>query len=284
MYRGAIHTPPSMSFASDHTARAPDAFWGEDPNVLLQTAEIFPTRGMSPGRQFNAATRLVVVLTAAMYFFLRRSAHVIIVGALSVVGIYLVWYKRLEMEEGFASPTSPADDAPDASSCEAEACGKGSVRTSEWLRENGQSTLELLPYQDPETADERAAVDQPAVTEGEGEAALTAAERKMYQMPSTTNPFGNILLTDAPDRRPAPPAFIPEVRDQISRKTKEMVAEMRGESVERLFGNVDDALAFEQSQRQFYTTAVTTTPSDMRTFVEYCYGNPGAFRDSINQT
>lgn len=151
------------------------------------------------------------------------------------------------------------------------------MRTSDWLREHGQSTTGILPYQDLDTAEvnggEVGAVD----------AALTAAERKMYQMPDKRNPFGNILLTDAPDRPPAPPAFLPEVQDQILQKSKEMIADMRGDTVDRLFGSVDDALALEHSQRQFYTTAVTTTPSDIRVFAEFCYGNTGAFRDSMGK-
>ena len=41
----------------------------------------------------------------------------------------------------------------------------------------------------------------------------------------------------------------------------------------KLFHDVTENLEFEQSMRQFYSTANTIIPNDQESFAEFCYGD-----------
>ena len=100
----------------------------------------------------------------------------------------------------------------------------------------------------------------------------------LFQEPSSTNPFSNVLVTDIadnPQRKPAPYAGNPVVRDDILIKAKQMVEASNYEQpdiVNKLFKDVNEQLSFEQSMRQFHSTSSTTIPNDQGAFAEFCYG------------
>ena len=48
---------------------------------------------------------------------------------------------------------------------------------------------------------------------------------------------------------------------------------------ERLFKETGDKFMFEQSMRQFYTTANTMVPNSQKDFAQFCYGNMASCRD-----
>jgi hypothetical protein len=66
-------------------------FWGDNPNVILQTDfifEFFPVEGMTHEQKLNAISRGVVVL-CIVGFILTQSVRVLIVSGLTLVSIYL---------------------------------------------------------------------------------------------------------------------------------------------------------------------------------------------------
>jgi hypothetical protein len=99
-----------------------------------------------------------------------------------------------------------------------------------------------------------------------------------FQEPSQTNPFSNILVTDIvdnPQRKPAPFLGNSVVRDEVLIQAKQMVAEVnygQPDIVDKLFKDVNEQLSFEQSMRQFHSTASTTIPNDQAGFAQFCYG------------
>lgn len=100
----------------------------------------------------------------------------------------------------------------------------------------------------------------------------------VFREPDSSNPFGNILVTDYiydPKRKPAPPAFNQKVNAEIIEQAKEVVRKMNPDQpdiTEKLFQDLGDQYVFEQSLRPFHSTASTTIPNDQQSFSEFCYG------------
>jgi len=101
----------------------------------------------------------------------------------------------------------------------------------------------------------------------------------VFREPDSSNPFGNVLVTDYiydPKRKPAPPAFNQKVNDDIIEKAKEVVRNSNPDQpdiTEKLFKDLGDQYIFEQSLRPFHSTASTTIPNDQQSFSEFCYGS-----------
>jgi hypothetical protein len=101
----------------------------------------------------------------------------------------------------------------------------------------------------------------------------------VFREPDSSNPFGNVLVTDYiydPKRKPAPPAFNQKVNDDIIEKAKEVVRNANPDQpdiTEKLFKDLGDQYVFEQSLRPFHSTASTTIPNDQQSFSEFCYGS-----------
>ena len=86
-------------------------FWGDDPNALLDPKcilEFFPTSLMTYNQKLNAISRLVIILTASLYFALR-SIRVLLIGILTLGAIWFIHHtqqhpestKRVRFAEGF---------------------------------------------------------------------------------------------------------------------------------------------------------------------------------------
>ena len=90
--------------------------------------------------------------------------------------------------------------------------------------------------------------------------------KSSFMKPTQKNPLMNVLLPEIqynPQRKPAAPAFNPTVEKNINKKVADP----------RLFLDLGDNIAFDQSMRNFYATANTTIPNDQKAFAEYCYGS-----------
>lgn len=100
-----------------------------------------------------------------------------------------------------------------------------------------------------------------------------------FTMPQETNPTMNVLLTeigDNPERNMAAPAYNPIIAEQINESTREMIVKNfdNDQTVEdKLFNDLGDNFEFEQSMRNFYTTANTTIPNSQGEFAKFCYGD-----------
>ena len=108
-----------------------------------------------------------------------------------------------------------------------------------------------------------------------------------YTEPTVTNPSMNVLLpeiNDNPHRNKAAPAFIPAVEADMNKKTKEFVTNNFNDPTidERLFNDLGDNFAFDQSMRAWYPMPNTTVPNDQKSFADYCYGDMIACRDDTN--
>jgi hypothetical protein len=102
---------------------------------------------------------------------------------------------------------------------------------------------------------------------------------EIFAPPTAQNPFSNVLMTDYeynPNKKPALPAFNPQINDRIIDKTKQMVRDINSDQpgiTDKLFKDLGDNLVFEQSMRQFVSNPATTIPNDSGTFAQFCYGS-----------
>ena len=217
-----------------------DVFWGDDPNILFQAAEFFPTNKMAMNRQLNAITRLIASLTLVL-FSIFRQVHYIIIGAITTGCVWIVqhYYVHPLYTEAFDNQINDNDNQINETDTDADKVYKSSISS------------------------------------------------KLFQKPSPINPFGNVLLTDivdAPNRLPAPPASNPIVMDEILQNTKQMIANKYPQSpdiVERMFGDMSEHMALEQSLRQWVSNPVTTIAG--KSLAEELYGNTALYKDSLQR-
>ena len=88
-----------------------------------------------------------------------------------------------------------------------------------------------------------------------------------FTMPTKKNPFMNVLMgeyKENPKRKPAAPVYNEEVLDDATKKSRKD---------ERLYKNLGDTLTFQNSLRNFYSTANTSIPNNQKDFANFCYGN-----------
>lgn len=108
-----------------------------------------------------------------------------------------------------------------------------------------------------------------------------------FTMPSNINPTMNVLLpeiSDNPDRNMAAPSYNPVIKEEINNSAKNMVVDnFQDESVrDKLFSDLGDNFQFEQSMRNFYTTANTTVPNNQGDFAKFCYGDMISCKEGNN--
>jgi hypothetical protein len=81
--------------------------------------------------------------------------------------------------------------------------------------------------------------------------------------PTSDNPFMNVLYSDDASRGPACDVLDGRVKRDIAAKFS------RG-----LYRNANDVFDKSASDRQYYTTPITTIPNDQTSFAQWCYGTP----------
>ena len=94
-----------------------------------------------------------------------------------------------------------------------------------------------------------------------------------FTMPTKKNPFMNVLMNeykDNPKRKSAAPVYNEEVLDEATKKSK---------IDDRLYKNLGDNLTFQNSLRNFYSTANTSIPNNQKEFAEFCYGNMASCKE-----
>lgn len=100
-----------------------------------------------------------------------------------------------------------------------------------------------------------------------------------FDVPSSKNPFSNVLVSDYEynvDKKPAPPSFNDQVNDSILENAKKMVSELNPDQPDisdKLFKDLGEQYVFEQSMRPFTSNPSTTIVNDQKGFADFCYGS-----------
>lgn len=83
--------------------------------------------------------------------------------------------------------------------------------------------------------------------------------------PTQENPFMNVLMTDY-TKNPERPA--------ACKMTKSVKEDIKNHFDSTLFRDIDDIFHKNASDRQFYTTPITTIPNDQTAFAKWLYSTP----------
>jgi hypothetical protein len=114
----------------------------------------------------------------------------------------------------------------------------------------------------------------------------TILDEEFYKV-GKKNPFGNVLLTeinDDPNRKSAPPAFDPQVYEDINKATKkqtQMLYPTIKSTNKQLYGDLYDNYQFDtQMMQRFYSNPNTRVTSDQGAFGQWLYGNMPSAKSS----
>jgi hypothetical protein len=195
--------------------------------------EIFPTNKMTFERKVNSIIRLILLLSV-IGFLLTRSITFIVSGVVTVGAIMVLYFYKKNKEKAKSGSSS-----------------------------NPEPTV-------------------PSVVEGfqeiKDQPAMDSVMQSQYVENTKTNPLSNVLLTeytDDPLRKPAAPAFNPVVAEKVTNNVKKAVQSLNC-SIEntnaQLFGGLYNQFDLDQSNRSFYSTAITTIPNDQGAYASFLYG------------
>jgi hypothetical protein len=230
-------------------------FWGQNPNTLFlpqQLNELFPTNEMSYERKLNAISRLVIILTLITYISTKRTT-ILIVCVASLVLIYVIHLLFQQKK-----------------------------KKEKKMRKIAENFANVFQNVEPKKNPAEEVINQIVAENNEG--SLEEKKLEYFDMAKSNNPLSNVLLTDyenASEKKHAPPAYTEEGRESILQKTREMIDQMHPDQqppnteekfTDKLFGNLSDNLAFEQSMRQYTSNPSTTIPNDQNAFANFCYG------------
>ena len=99
------------------------------------------------------------------------------------------------------------------------------------------------------------------------------------------NPLMNLMpnqILEEPNREPAAPTFLPEVKNNINENTKKMISnnfDNNKDIEEKLFKDLGDSIEFDNSMRNWYATPNTQNPNDQDAFANYCYGDMKSIKE-----
>jgi hypothetical protein len=228
------------------------SFWSNDPTIIFNKDYIFelwPTAAMCYEQKLNAITRLIILITILGYI-LTMSNRVLLTGVatLAVIFIYFKMKKQKVTREFI--------DSQEGFTVEGDhVYGLGLSNKIKAQTTTNPITLETVV-------------------------------RDEFKEGTKKNPFSNVLLTeimDDPERKPAPPAFNPDIDEQITKNIKKSVQFMNPEiknTNKQLFGSLFDRWDLDQSDRVFYSTANTRVANDQGAFGKFLYGDMPSARGS----
>jgi hypothetical protein len=99
----------------------------------------------------------------------------------------------------------------------------------------------------------------------------------IQQTIESSNPLRNVMMDDYKynvNKSAVDIEYSPEIEKSINKETQNFILQENKDNHEMntTFTSLGDKLQFEQSMRQFYTTANTTIPNDTGSLVKYLYG------------
>lgn len=222
-----------------------DIFWASKPLILIDRnhiTNVWPTPRMHYIEKLNAITRLTIVLTILGYL-VHPSTRTIMIGVATILIIVIIQLGYKKTGNKLFEPQNKV-----VSNLE----GFGNAGSGKILSTSPQIQKELNHNFSPTTSQ---------------------------------NPMANVLLTDIqdnPNKKSAPPSFLPEVHSNITSATKKMVASVNKSNPnidKRVFSGLGENFDLDTSMRQFTSNANTRITNDQGAFAQFLYGNMPSCKD-----
>lgn len=215
------------------------SFWAEDLNILWNPTyafELVPTKKMSYNQQMNSISRCVLILSI-LCFLTTSNIRILIICLIVLISIYVLHRHQSDSRKK-------------------------------------QEAMDVI-FPD----DEDKVIDRSNLANDVNK--LLNVDKLVdntFDKTTSTNLMANVNLTDYtknPNKRPAPPAHIDSVKNDIVTEAKNMVNRLNPSFPnisDKLFRSLGDELTFEQSLRSYHSNPSTTIPNEQSTFLDYCYG------------
>ena len=215
-------------------------FWTNEPTILFNKEymlELWPNSNMNYEQKLNAITRLII-LVSILGYILTMSKRVLAVGALTLLVIFVLYTMRKQ-----------------------------------------KVTKEMLEGFDSLKGNEVTGMFDNKPKSIINPVTLDAVLRTEFKEGNKKNPFSNVLLTqinDEPERKAAPPAFNPDVDEDITKNVKKAVQMMNPgikNTNKQLFGDLYQNFELDNSLRVFNSTPNTRVTPDTGAYSQYLYSD-----------
>lgn len=216
-------------------------FWLNEPTILFNKNYIFelwPSTYMCYEQKLNAITRLIVLITILGYI-LTNSIRILVVGILTLVLIFVLFtIKKQKITKNMID---------------------------EGFEVKGDNVVGLYDNVNSNVISNPVTLENVLKTE--------------FKEGNKLNPFSNVLLTqitDEPDRKSAPPAFNPDVEEDITKNVKKAVQHLNKDiknTNKQLYSSLWDNFELTQSNRAFYSTPNTRVENDQSAFAQFLYSD-----------
>jgi hypothetical protein len=216
-------------------------FWLNEPTILFNKNYIFelwPSTYMCYEQKLNAITRLIVLITILGYI-LTNSIRILVVGILTLVLIFVLFtIKKQKITKNMID---------------------------EGFEVKGDNVVGLYDNVNSNVISNPVTLENVLKTE--------------FKEGNKLNPFSNVLLTqitDEPDRKSAPPAFNPDVEEDITKNVKKTVQHLNKgikNTNKQLYSSLWDNFELTQSNRAFYSTPNTRVENDQSAFAQFLYSD-----------
>lgn len=224
--------------------------WINDPTILFNKdhiLDLWPSQNMCYEEKINAITRFVILITILGYI-LSMSLRILVVGFVTLCAIYLLYKMK-----------------------------KSNVITYEV--KSGKEGFTVQGNEVTGLFSKSNTITNPVTLDNVIKTEFKEGDKK--------NPFSNVLLTeimDEPDRKSAPPAFNPDIDEDITKYVKKSVQSMNpgiNNTNKQLYSSLWDNFELDQSNRLFYSTANTkVVPGDQGSFGQFLYGDMPSAKES----
>lgn len=240
-------------------------FWGKNPNIIFSPQylnEFFPTTNMNYNQKLNAISRLVIIITLLTYLTTKRMTIIVV----CISSLFLIFIMHLIYEQK-----------------------KKKDEKIKKITENFVNVFQSVePQKNPSETVIKKVLQNDLLNSNSPnnnfEEILKEKTLDYFDIAKPNNPLSNVLLTDYDNpslKKNAPPSYTEEGRENILEQTKEMINKLHPNQqppneeqkfTDKLFGNLSDNLAFEQSMRQYVSNPATTIPNDQTAFANFLYG------------
>jgi hypothetical protein len=244
-----------------------EIFWLNQPSMLLNKNYILnflPSKSQSLDANMNAITRIITLL-ALIVFIMTKQRNIIIVWFVMLIIIIIYQRRNTDIEtknkirhlkEGFNNVREDVlnqSNNINSNNSNANNSNSNNNANNNANKKNGKKENFEVIVQNIENTQSN----------------INKILQNNFTMPTKENPMMNVMLpeiNDNPNRKPAGPSFNKSVEKEIDNSVISNLDK-------RLFKNLGDNIAHQQSMRNFYTMPNTQIPNDQKAFAEFCYGS-----------
>ena len=228
-----------MEYLTTDNSQKEIPFWADDINILWNPTyafELVPTKQMSYNQQMNSISRAIVLLSI-LGFLTTGNIRIPIICVIIMISIYFVFVHQT-------------------------------------TNRKKKEAMEVIFNDENSPVLDRSDIADKVNTLLGGEKLVD----NTFDKPTASNLMSNVNLTDYTtnvNKRPAPPAHLESVHNDILQEAEQMVNNSNPtfpNISDKLFYSLGDQLTLEQSMRSYVSNPSTTIPNDQATFLDYCYG------------